>query len=101
MPEHDLDRQCPIDLDAAREYAGEDEALLRELFAVFLEEARGHVAALHECRHHWPQRILARLGCARIWNRPAAKSGTAAGFRFDNHRQELRSAEALGFALSS
>ena len=46
MPEHDLDRQCPIDLDAAREYAGEDEALLRELFAVFLEEARGHVAAL-------------------------------------------------------
>jgi HPt (histidine-containing phosphotransfer) domain-containing protein len=51
MPEHDLDRQCPIDLDAAREYAGDDEALLRELFAVFLEEARGHVAALGRAFH--------------------------------------------------
>src|SRR2546430_13798137 len=51
MPEHDLDRQCPIDLDAAREYAGDDEALLRELFAVFLEEARGQVAALGRAFH--------------------------------------------------
>src|SRR2546430_708102 len=46
MAEHDVDGQCPIDLEAAREYAGDDEALLRELFAVFLDEARGQVTAL-------------------------------------------------------
>src|SRR5882762_61661 len=46
MAEHDVDGQCPIDLESAREYAGDDEALLRELFAVFLQESRGHVTAL-------------------------------------------------------
>jgi len=46
MAEHDVDAQCPIDLEAAREYAGDDEALLRELFAVFLEEARSQVPSL-------------------------------------------------------
>ena len=51
MPEPDIDQQCPIDLEAAREYAGDDEALLRELFAVFLDEARGHVTALGRAFH--------------------------------------------------
>src|SRR3989442_14916997 len=40
------DAQCPIDLEVALEYAGGDEALLREMFAVFLDESRGHLTAL-------------------------------------------------------
>jgi len=40
------DAQCPIDLEVALEYAGGDEALLREVFAVFLDESRGHLTAL-------------------------------------------------------
>ena len=45
------EQECPIDLDAAREYAGDDEGLLRELFTVFLDEARGHVTALRDAFH--------------------------------------------------
>jgi HPt (histidine-containing phosphotransfer) domain-containing protein len=48
MAEHDVDGECPIDLEAAREYACDDEALLHELFAVFLEEARGQVTAMRD-----------------------------------------------------
>src|SRR5439155_5717736 len=48
MAEQDVDGECPIDLESAREYAGDDEALLGELFAVFLQEARGHVTALRD-----------------------------------------------------
>src|SRR5947207_1422907 len=48
MAEQDDDGECPIDLESAREYAGDDEALLCELFAVFLREARGHVTALRD-----------------------------------------------------
>jgi HPt (histidine-containing phosphotransfer) domain-containing protein len=36
----------PIDLDAALEYAGGDAAFLRELLSVFLEDARGKLAAI-------------------------------------------------------
>jgi HPt (histidine-containing phosphotransfer) domain-containing protein len=44
----DAGGQCPVDLEIALEYAGGDEALLRELLTVFLDESRSQLPALHE-----------------------------------------------------
>jgi HPt (histidine-containing phosphotransfer) domain-containing protein len=46
MRELGPDPGCPVDLDIALEYAGGEPALLRKLFAVFLEEARGQLGSL-------------------------------------------------------
>jgi HPt (histidine-containing phosphotransfer) domain-containing protein len=46
MRELDDEHQSPIDLKAALEYAGGDPGFLRKLFSVFLDEARGQVAAI-------------------------------------------------------
>ena len=46
MRRADADGPCPVDLQAALEYAGGDEALLSEMFQVFLDESQGQLAAL-------------------------------------------------------
>jgi HPt (histidine-containing phosphotransfer) domain-containing protein len=46
MHEPDAEHRCPIDLEAALEYAGGDPGFLRKLFSVFLEESRGQVVAI-------------------------------------------------------
>jgi len=42
----DADRDCPIDLDAALEYAGGDRVFLCELFTVFLEDTRVYLTTI-------------------------------------------------------
>ena|SRR5438093_2837978 len=46
MREPDAEHPCPIDLKAALEYSGGDPGFLLQLYSVFLEEARGQVAAI-------------------------------------------------------
>jgi HPt (histidine-containing phosphotransfer) domain-containing protein len=46
MREPGRDPRCPVDLDAALEYAGGEPDLLEKVFEVFLGEARGQLASV-------------------------------------------------------